>query len=107
MITQNITKLSVLLMLNMLHAFVHLSMHLKILFYLLVVIKHLIKEVESWQLSMYNDAKWIIDLFVAIKDKIAGSIVHIDHGVNYSSKSIKKCLKKCHAKNQCRALQII
>ena len=45
---------------------------------------------------MYNDAKLIIDSFAAIKDKLAGSIVHTDYGVNYSSKSYQEMLRKCH-----------
>ena len=65
--------------------------------YLSVVINHLTKEVESWELSMYNDSKLIIDSFAAIKDKLAGSIVHTDHGADYSSKSYQEMLHKYHA----------
>ncbi|MBO7043279.1 DDE-type integrase/transposase/recombinase [bacterium] len=46
---------------------------------------------------MYNDAKLIIDSFTAIKHKLAGSIVHTDHGADYTSKSYKSMLSKYHA----------
>ena len=46
---------------------------------------------------MHNDTKLIIDSFAAIKDKLAGLIVHIDHGADYSSKSYQEMLRKCHA----------
>ncbi|MBQ3621751.1 DDE-type integrase/transposase/recombinase [bacterium] len=64
--------------------------------YLSVVINHRTKEIESWELSMYNDAKLIIDSFAAIKHKLAGSIVHTDHGADYTSKSYQKLLHKYH-----------
>ena len=65
--------------------------------YLSVVINHRTKEIESWELSMYNDAKLIIDSFAAIKDKLAGSIVHTDHGADYTSKSYQNMLREYHA----------
>ena len=65
--------------------------------YLSVVINHRTKEIESWELSMYNDAKLIIDSFAAIKDKLAGSIVDTDHGADYTSKSYQNMLRKYHA----------
>ncbi|MBO6073470.1 hypothetical protein J6P59_07830 [bacterium] len=46
---------------------------------------------------MYNDAKLIIDSFTAIKHKLAGSIVHTDHGADYTSKSYQSMLNQCHA----------
>ena len=46
---------------------------------------------------MYNDAKLIIDSFAAIKDKLAGLIVHTDHGADYVSKSYQNMLRKYHA----------
>ena len=46
---------------------------------------------------MYNDAKLIIDSFTAIKHKLAGSIVHTDHGADYTSKSYQNMLSKYHA----------
>ena len=64
--------------------------------YLSVVINHRTKEIESWELSMYNDAKLIIDSFTAIKHKLAGSIVHTDHGADYTSKSYQNVLSKYH-----------
>ena len=65
--------------------------------YLSVIINHRTKEIESWELSMYNDAKLIIDSFTAIKHKLAGSIVHTDHGADYTSKSYQNMLSKYHA----------
>ena len=65
--------------------------------YLSVIINHRTKEIESWELSMYNDAKLIIDSFTAIKHKLAGSIVHTDHGADYTSKSYQSMLSKYHA----------
>ena len=65
--------------------------------YLSVVINHRTKEIESWELSMYNDAKLIINSFAAIKHKLAGLIVHTNHGINYSSKSYQNMLRKYHA----------
>ena len=65
--------------------------------YLSVVINHRTKEIEGWQLSLYNDAKLILDSFDAIKYQLAGSIVHSDHGADYSSKSFQKMLHKYHA----------
>ncbi|MBQ5500759.1 MAG: DDE-type integrase/transposase/recombinase, partial [Mycoplasmataceae bacterium] len=65
--------------------------------YLSVIINHRTKEIESWELSMYNDAKLIIDSFTAIKHKLAGSIVHTDHGADYTSKSYQSMLSQCHA----------
>ena len=65
--------------------------------YLSVVINHRTKEIESWELSMYNDSKLIIDSFAAIKHKLAGSIVHTDHGADYTSKSYQSMLRKYHA----------
>ena len=65
--------------------------------YLSVVINNLTKEIESWQLSLRNDAKLIIDSFYPIKDQLAGSIVHSDHGADYSSKSFQEMLHKYHA----------
>ena len=65
--------------------------------YLSVIINHRTKEIESWELSMYNDAKLIIDSFTAIKHKLAGSIVHTDHGADYTSKSYQSMLNQCHA----------
>ena len=65
--------------------------------YLSVVINHRTKEIESWELSMHNDTKLIIDSFAAIKDKLAGSIVHTDHGADYTSKSYQNMLRKYHA----------
>ena len=55
---------------------------------------------------MCNDAKLIIDSFAAIKHKLAGSIVHTDHGADYASKSYQNMLCKYHATNQCRELKI-
>ncbi|MBQ3622043.1 hypothetical protein II941_04695 [bacterium] len=46
---------------------------------------------------MYNNAKLIIDSFVAIKHKLAGLIVHTDHGADYTSKSYQNMLHKHHA----------
>ena len=67
--------------------------------YLSVVINHRTKEIESWELSMYNDSKLIIDSFAAIKHKLAGSIVHTDHGADYTSKSYQSMLRKYHTSN--------
>ena len=74
--------------------------------YLWVVINHLTKEVESWQLSMYNDTKLIIGSFAAIIDKLAGSIIHVNHGTDYLSNPIRKCFENAMLPNQCRTLQI-
>ena len=46
---------------------------------------------------MYDDARLIIDSFTAIKHKFAWSIVHTDHGANYTSKSYQNMLSKYHA----------
>ena len=54
--------------------------------YLFVITNYRTKKIESWELSMYNDAKLTIDSFVTIKDKLAGSIVRTDHGADNSSK---------------------
>ena len=45
---------------------------------------------------MYNDAKLIIDSFSSIKHKLAGSIVHIDHDADYTSKLYQSMLSKYH-----------
>ena len=55
---------------------------------------------------MYNDAKLIIDSFAAIKDKLAGSIVHTDHGADYTSKSYQNMLASITLLNQCHELEI-
>ena len=65
--------------------------------YLSVVINNLTKEIEGWQLSLRNDAKLIIDSFDPIKDQLAGSMVHSDHGADYSSKSFQQMLHKYNA----------
>ena len=40
--------------------------------YLSIVINNCTKEIEGLQLSLHNDAKLIIDLFDAIREKLAG-----------------------------------
>ena len=45
---------------------------------------------------MYNDIKLVIDLFTAIKYKLAGSIVHTDYSADYTSKSYQNMLLKYH-----------
>ena len=40
--------------------------------------------------------KLIIDSFATIKHKLAGSIVHTDHGADYTSKSYQSTLNKYH-----------
>ena len=60
--------------------------------YLYVIINHRTKKIKSWELSMYNDEKLIIDSFTAIKHELAGSIVHTDYGADYTSKSYQNML---------------
>ena len=48
-------------------------------------------------MSLRNDAKLIIDSFDPIKDQLTDSMVHSDHGVDYSYTSFQQMLHKYHA----------
>lgn len=61
--------------------------------YLSVAISHLTKQIISFNLSLRNDAKYIVKHILEIKAK-RGTIIHSDHGLQYFSNLYRNSLKQ-------------
>lgn len=61
--------------------------------YLSVAISHLTKQIISFNLSLRNDAKYIVKHIIEINAK-QGTIIHSDHGIQYFSNLYRNSLKQ-------------
>lgn len=61
--------------------------------YLSIAINHFTKEIVSWQVSLRNDDQLVLNTLKSIRAK-AKTIIHSDHGVQYSARAVIDFLKR-------------